>query len=61
MRRILTIDGGGVRGIIPATLLAALESATGRPTRETFEFVAGTSSEVSATSCFRDCQMKLSG
>jgi len=43
MRRILTIDGGGVRGIIPATLLAALESATGRPTRETFEFVAGTS------------------
>jgi predicted acylesterase/phospholipase RssA len=43
MRRILTIDGGGVRGIIPATLLAALESATGRPTRETFEFIAGTS------------------
>lgn len=43
MRRILTIDGGGIRGIIPATLLAALESATGRPVRETFDFVAGTS------------------
>lgn len=43
MRRILTIDGGGVRGIIPATLLAALERATGRPTRESFDFVAGTS------------------
>jgi predicted acylesterase/phospholipase RssA len=43
MRRILTIDGGGVRGIIPATLLAGLEAATGRPTREIFEFVAGTS------------------
>src|SRR5688500_16931132 len=43
MRRILTIDGGGVRGIIPATLLAALESTTGRPTRDAFDFVAGTS------------------
>ena len=43
MRRILTIDGGGVRGIIPATLLAALERATGRPARESFDFVAGTS------------------
>ncbi|HET9416107.1 MAG TPA: patatin-like phospholipase family protein, partial [Candidatus Limnocylindria bacterium] len=43
MRRILTIDGGGVRGIIPAILLARLESVTGRPTRESFDFVAGTS------------------
>jgi predicted acylesterase/phospholipase RssA len=43
MRRILTIDGGGVRGIIPATLLAQLEAATGRPARESFDFVAGTS------------------
>ena len=44
MRRILTIDGGGVRGIIPVVVLAALERSTGRPVRETFEFVAGTSS-----------------
>jgi len=43
MRRILTIDGGGVRGIIPATLLARLEATTGRLTRESFDFVAGTS------------------
>ena len=43
MRRILTIDGGGVRGIIPAVLLAHLERQTGRSTRETFDFVAGTS------------------
>lgn len=43
MRRILAIDGGGVRGIIPAVLLAALERQTGRPTRESFDFVAGTS------------------
>lgn len=44
MRRILSIDGGGVRGIIPAVLLAALERQTGRPAREAFDFVAGTSS-----------------
>ncbi len=43
MRRILTIDGGGVRGVIPATLLAHLEATTGQPTRESFDFVAGTS------------------
>ena len=43
MRRILTIDGGGVRGIIPAVLLAELERQTGRLTRDGFDFVAGTS------------------
>jgi predicted acylesterase/phospholipase RssA len=43
MRRILSLDGGGIRGIIPAVLLARLERETGRPTRETFAFVAGTS------------------
>jgi predicted acylesterase/phospholipase RssA len=43
MRRILSIDGGGVRGIIPAVLLASLERSTGRLTRETFDLVAGTS------------------
>jgi hypothetical protein len=42
-RLLLTIDGGGIRGIIPATLLVALERVTGRLTRETFSFVAGTS------------------
>jgi len=43
MRRILTIDGGGVRGIIPALLLAELERVTGTPTRKAFDMVAGTS------------------
>jgi predicted acylesterase/phospholipase RssA len=43
MRRILTIDGGGVRGIIPAVLLAELESRTGKLTRDAFDFVGGTS------------------
>ncbi|HET9878174.1 MAG TPA: patatin-like phospholipase family protein [Candidatus Limnocylindria bacterium] len=42
-RRILAIDGGGLRGLIPACLLAGLERATGRPARESFDFLAGTS------------------
>ena len=42
-RRILAIDGGGVRGVIPAALLASMERATGRATRDVFDFVAGTS------------------
>ena len=42
-RRILAIDGGGVRGIIPALALEALEQATGRLARESFDFLAGTS------------------
>jgi patatin-like phospholipase/acyl hydrolase len=42
-RYILSIDGGGVRGIIPALALMKLERTTNRPARETFSFVAGTS------------------
>ncbi len=49
MKRILSIDGGGVRGIIPAILLAELERQTGRPARESFDFVAGTSTGAALT------------
>jgi uncharacterized protein len=42
-RRLLTIDGGGIRGIIPAATLVALEQQTGTPVRESFDFLAGTS------------------
>ena len=41
--RILTIDGGGIRGIIPATVLADLETRTGRPVAGVFDLIAGTS------------------
>ena len=40
---LLSIDGGGIRGILPATALLKLEETTQRPLRETFSFVAGTS------------------
>jgi len=41
--RILAIDGGGIRGIIPAMVLAEIERRTGRRTTELFDLVAGTS------------------
>jgi uncharacterized protein len=43
MRRILAIDGGGIRGVIPATLLTEIERRTGRPVAELFDLVGGTS------------------
>lgn len=41
--RVLSIDGGGIRGILPARILAWLEERTGRPTSELFDLIAGTS------------------
>jgi uncharacterized protein len=41
--KILSIDGGGIRGIIPATVLAEIELRTGRPACELFDLIAGTS------------------
>jgi patatin-like phospholipase/acyl hydrolase len=41
--RILSIDGGGIRGIIPALVLAEVEERTGRRTAELFDLIAGTS------------------
>jgi len=41
--RVLSIDGGGIRGIIPALVLCHLEERTGRPVAGLFDMVAGTS------------------
>ena len=41
--RILSIDGGGIRGIIPARILQRIEEATGKPARDLFHMIAGTS------------------
>ncbi len=43
MQRILSIDGGGIRGIIPAMVLAHLEEVTGKRVAEQFDLLAGTS------------------
>ncbi len=41
--RILSIDGGGIRGIIPARILQAIEEETGKHIFELFDVVIGNS------------------
>jgi uncharacterized protein len=41
--RVLAVDGGGVRGLIPALVLAELERRTNRPVCQMFDLLAGTS------------------
>jgi len=43
MKTILSIDGGGIRGIIPLACLVRLEAQLGQPCRQFFDMVAGTS------------------
>jgi patatin-like phospholipase/acyl hydrolase len=43
MRRILTIDGGGIKGAFPAAFLARLEEMIGGPVAQHFDLIAGTS------------------
>ena len=43
MKYVLSIDGGGIRGIIPALVLAEIEKRTGKSVSELFDLVAGTS------------------
>jgi uncharacterized protein len=40
---ILSIDGGGVRGIVPATILNRIEVDTGKKIIDFFDVIAGTS------------------
>ena len=40
---ILSIDGGGIRGVIPCRVLQEIETRTGHPTAELFDLIAGTS------------------
>ena len=41
--RVLSIDGGGVRGLIPLTILAEIERITGKHTSELFDLIVGNS------------------
>lgn len=41
--RILAVDGGGIRGVIPSVLLGALQERLERPVSEYFDVIAGTS------------------
>ncbi len=41
--KVLAIDGGGIRGVIPAMVLGEIESRTGKRIAELFDLIAGTS------------------
>lgn len=41
--KVLSIDGGGIRGLIPATVLSAIEERTKARTADLFDLIAGTS------------------
>ena len=39
-KSILSLDGGGIRGLIPARILEELESRTEKPIHELFDLTA---------------------
>ena len=43
MKYVLSIDGGGIRGIIPALVLAEIEKQQGKRIYELFDLICGTS------------------
>lgn len=43
LHKILAIDGGGIRGIIPAIVLAEIEHRSGQPIASLFDLMAGSS------------------
>ena len=40
---MLCLDGGGIRGLVLIQLLRAIEEVTGRPIRNCFDWIGGTS------------------
>lgn len=51
MKKILSIDGGGIRGIVPAVLLAEIEKRTGKRIADMFDMIGGTSTGGILTLC----------
>src|SRR6187402_2505140 len=43
MKRVLSISGGGMRGVIPARMLMEIERRTGRSIAQSFDLISGTS------------------
>ena len=43
VRRVLSIDGGGIRGIIPAMVIAFIEKKMAKPAQALFDLMVGTS------------------
>ncbi len=43
--KVLYIDGGGIRGVIPARILAGIEERTGKPIAKLFDLIIGTTTD----------------
>ncbi len=43
VRRVLAIDGGGLKGVFPASFLASVEEVIGSPIADYFDLIVGTS------------------
>ena len=43
MKYVLSLDGGGIRGLIPALVLAEIEKITNKRITDLFDLIAGTS------------------
>nr|WP_253309809.1 patatin-like phospholipase family protein [Rickettsia endosymbiont of Ceutorhynchus assimilis] len=58
IKYILSVDGGGIRGIIPAIILAEIEKRARKPISQIFDLMAGTSTGgiVVAGLCKKDDQ-----
>ena len=41
--KVLTVDGGGIRGLIPALFVAEIERRCGKPVQQLCDVIAGTS------------------
>lgn len=63
MRKILSIDGGGIKGIFSASFLAEIEEKCGGPYSEYFDMIAGTSTGAQCSciehwnTCARDIEL----
>ena len=42
-KKMLTLDGGGIRGVLSLGVLAAIEKLVGKPLGQYFDYIAGTS------------------
>jgi len=43
VKKVLSIDGGGIKGVFPAAVLAALDTKIEKPINEYFDLIVGTS------------------